>query len=388
MRSSLQHSAPACGRLRKSKLVLVSLLAAACIGTLASCRQSETAERPKAKKLVTSASSATELSAAQKQFLTIEPVGEAEGVDTLNVPGRETFRPQAQYAVGTIVRGRVSALLVRNGQTVAAGTPLFLIDSSEASASRAALDQARVRLANAENVYRRNVTMAEKGVGLEVERLEAETKLNEARSEYERARQGVELLGDGKGLRVSVRAPASGVVMNIRVSIGSVVAPGGEALLDLGNPRELQVVAHVAESDLRRISLGADAEVQLPALGARLNAKVEALNPRVDPETRRAQVYLTPAGAPQTMRDGMLAQVSLRATSDQALLLPVGAVLIKDGKRRIVYIELPDGKYQAREVETGRIRDGRVAILKGLSMGERVVVRGALLLDSQAELLL
>jgi len=84
----------------------------------------------------------------------------------------------------------------------------------------------------------------------------------------------------------------------------------------------------------------------------------------------------------------MLAQVILRVAADGGLSVPVAAVLIKDGKRRVVYVERPDGTFEAREVQTGRNREGRVAILQGLTAGERIVVRGALLLDSQAEQLL
>ena len=84
----------------------------------------------------------------------------------------------------------------------------------------------------------------------------------------------------------------------------------------------------------------------------------------------------------------MLAQVALDAGRDAAIIVPVSAVLIKDGKRRVVYVEDGGGNFAVRDVVLGRNRDGRVAVLKGLNPGERVVVRGALLLDTQAELLL
>jgi len=84
----------------------------------------------------------------------------------------------------------------------------------------------------------------------------------------------------------------------------------------------------------------------------------------------------------------MLAQVRLQVVGEEGLSIPVAAVLIKDGKRRVVYVEKADGKFEAREVQTGRNRDGRVVILQGLAPGEKIVVRGALLLDTQAEQLL
>jgi cobalt-zinc-cadmium efflux system membrane fusion protein len=336
-----------------------------------------------------------QLPEAQKQFLAIEAAGAAQAGDVLTLPGRVTFRPQAQFAVGAAVAGRVSAVLVRAGEVVKAGAPLLTIDSADAAAARSALDQASTRLAAAENAYRRQVEMVEKGVGLELERHEAEARLKEARTEHERARSAVGLLGPGQGNRFTVRAPGEGVVMTIRAAVGAAVAPGGEALVELGDPSRLQVVAQVPESDLRRIAVGQEAEVLLPALSLRVAARVESVSPRVDPESRRMQLFLgltrqpgQPENAAAGLRAGMLAQVSVRAATESDVTVPVSAVLIKDGKRRVVYVERADGAFEAREVQTGRNRDGRVVILQGLKAGERIVVRGALLLDTQAEQLL
>lgn len=326
--------------------------------------------------------------APQKQFLTIESVSASPASNVLALPGRVTFAPKAQSAVGAPVAGRVSAVLVRTGERVKAGDPLLRIESADAAAARAALEQASTRLAGAETVYQRNVTMLEKGVGLETERQESEVRLKEARTEHRRAQQTVGLLGPGSGGQVIVRAPSNGVVTQIKVAVGATVGAGGEALLELGDPSLLQIVAQVAESEASRVAPGQDAEVELPALSTRFPARVETISPRVDAESRRMQVYLAPAKRVDGLQAGMLAQVALSAGSDSAIIVPVSAVLIKDGKRRVVYIEEADGKYAARDVVLGRNRDGLVAVLKGLSPGDRVVVRGALLLDTQAELLL
>jgi len=334
------------------------------------------------------AAKAVEVRPVQKQFLAIEPVGAAPDGDVLALPGRVTFRPQAHAAIGATAAGRVAALMVRPGETVRAGAPLFAIDSADAAGTRAALDQASTRLATAESVYRRNVEMTERGVGLQVERQEAAARLEEARAEHERARAAVNLIGAGQGSRVTVRAPADGVVMAIRAAVGATVAPGGEALVELGDPSRLQVVAEVLADDLRRVAVGHAAEVDLPALSTRAAARVESASPRVDADSRRAEVYLAFVKPVDGLRAGMLAQVALRVGALAGVAVPVAAVLIKDGKRRVVYVERSDGTFEAREVQTGANRDGRVTILRGLEPGERIVVRGALLLDTQAEQLL
>jgi cobalt-zinc-cadmium efflux system membrane fusion protein len=329
-----------------------------------------------------------EVPAAQRQFLAIEAAGASRDGDVLALPGRVAFRAQAQSAVGAPVPGRVAAVLVRPGERVKAGAALLAIDSADAAAGRSALDQAATRLSSAENMFKRQAEMVDKGVGLEIDRQEAEARLKEARAEYARASHAAGLIGAGQGNRFTVRAPADGVVMAIRVAAGASVAPGGDALLELGDPNRLQVVAQVPEGEMRRVAVGQEAEVELPALALRVTARVESFSPRIDPDSRRAQLYLTLAKGAEGLRAGMLAQVTLRVTGEEGLSVPVSAVLIKDGRRRVVYVERPDGAFEARDVQTGRNRDGRVMILQGLQAGERIVVRGGLLLDTQAEQLL
>lgn len=360
-----------------------------CVFHLSGCGERAATEAP-AKTVSKSggAAKSVQTTAAQKQFLVIESIGTSQSSDVLSLPGRATFRPQAQSAVGATVAGRVVSLHVRAGEMIKAGAPVITIESADASTTRATLDLAATRLAAAENFYKRNVDMIEKGVGLEFERHESESRLKEARTEHERARQAAALIGKGQSGRVTVTAPTYGVVLSIRVAVGATVTPGGEALLELGDPSQLQIVAHVAESDLRRIAIGQNAEVELPGLNIRVPAKVENISPRVDPESRRMPVYLTLEKRIDGLQAGMLAQIALNTGSDSAISLPVSAVLIKDGKRRVVYVEKSNGTFESRDVETGRNRDGQIVILKGLTAGEKVVVRGALLLDTQAELLL
>lgn len=334
------------------------------------------------------ANKALQLQTEQKKFLTIETIGAADDAEILALPGRISFRPQAQSAAGAPVTGRIAAQLVRAGETVKAGTPLLVIESAEAAAMRATLDQAQTRLTAAEQTYRRHVEMIDKGVGLEMERQEAEARLKDAKAEQERARQSVLLIGSGNGSRVTLHAPANGVVIAIRASVGASVAPGGEALVEIGNPQLLQLVADVTESDLRRIAVGQEAEFEIPALNAKGRAKISGINPQLDVESRRVQIYLTPEKSVAGMQAGMLAQLALRVSKEAVLTVPVTAVLIRNGSRRLVYVEKEDGTYEARDVQIGSNRDGRVTILKGINPGDRVVTKGALLLDTQAELLL
>lgn len=334
---------------------------------------------------------AVSLSEASFKFIEVASVAiNGEGLGGV-LPGRVAFRPQGLAAVGSPVSARVLNIHVRPGETVKAGAVLLTLQGVDAAAMRAAYDQASAKASAAEEMLRRQNEMLAKGVGLEVERFESEMRAREARAELERARRGVELIGSGKGDQFYLKAPADGVVLTVRPSVGTVVAPEAEALITIGDPKKLWIVAEVAETEVGAISKGLVAEVRVPAADLRFDAVIDGLGQLVDGEQRRLPIYLTPKTVPENrvLTPGMLAEVRIRSSNEGSIVsLPATAVLIKDGSRRIVYVQREDGRFEPREVRTGVSREGRVIILEGLKPGEKVVMRGALLLDGEAEQLL
>jgi Cu(I)/Ag(I) efflux system membrane fusion protein len=81
----------------------------------------------------------------------------------------------------------------------------------------------------------------------------------------------------------------------------------------------------------------------------------------------------------------MFATVHLGDTPRAALLVPSEAV-IRTGKRTLVMLAQPKGRYRPAEVRTGAEANGQTEILAGLNDGEKVVASGQFLLDSEASL--
>jgi cobalt-zinc-cadmium efflux system membrane fusion protein len=330
---------------------------------------------------------ATTLTPEQIGFLRIEEVGGGGDAPSAAVPGRVAYRPQALSSVGAPFSGRITSVSVRPGERVKAGAPLVVLQSADASAARSHLEQATARASAAEDQLRRQVEMMARGVGLEVERVEAEARAREARAELERTRRAVALAGGGQGSEVILRAPAAGVVVSVRASAGAIAEPGGDPLVELADPARVWVVAEVPEPEVARIASSQRVQVRVPAIDAVLDGAVDGIGSAVDAASRRLPVYIALKAPPPGLTPGMLTEVRFAGSRD-GLSVPVSAVLIKDGHRRVVYLQRTDGKFEVREVRTGRSSGGRVAILEGLTAGERIVVKGALLLDGEAELLL
>jgi cobalt-zinc-cadmium efflux system membrane fusion protein len=326
---------------------------------------------------------------SSRKFLDIQAVGASEGAFERTYFGRTAFRPKALSAVTPLFAGRVTSVAVEPGQAVKAGATLFVVDSPDVLSLRTGLAQARLKLQLAEEVLARQTEMVQRGVGVEVERFEAEMKVREARSEVERAERNAALAGSGEGTKVHVRSPVSGIVVTVKATAGATVQAGGEALVEIGDPNGLWVVGDVPEGEADLVAKATRAEVAIDALNLTLPGRVAGIAPRSEAETRRTPFYVELEGRPDSLRAGLLARVTVSGASGKAeLTLPVTAVLLKQGGRRIVYVEDPSGRFLARDVEVGDERGGRVRVLKGLQPGERVVMRGALLVDREAEQLL
>ncbi len=326
---------------------------------------------------------------APNPYIEVAPAGTAAGGWGTAFPAHLVFRPRGVTAVASTVDARVLTVDCRLGATVKAGDPLFTLQSAEASKTRAELATAEAKAAAAEDVLRRQTELVARGVGLEVERFAAETEARAARAELARARAAAEQLGAGETDRFVLRAPAPGVVMSLRATVGAVVSPGDEPLAEIGDPASVWVQADLPESELRDIHVGGPARVHVGAADATFEAVVDGVGGRVDGEQRRAAVYLRPLVGGPRLVPGMLADVRFGgAADDGAISVPVEAVLIKNGTDRIVYVRDGEGHYNARPVRTGVSRDGRVVILEGVTAGENVVVHGALLLDGESEQLL
>ena len=140
--------------------------------TLAGCEKSD----PQAATGATAkpATKDLKLPEVSRKFLVVEPVGATQNDFGRSYFGRTAFRPKALSAVTAPFAGRIAAVGVEPGQKVRAGATLFTIESADVLGLRTTLSQARLKLRLAEEQLARQTEMMKRGVGLEMERFEAE----------------------------------------------------------------------------------------------------------------------------------------------------------------------------------------------------------------------
>jgi membrane fusion protein, heavy metal efflux system len=323
---------------------------------------------------------------ASWQFIQVERLAAQENAAVLRAPARIAFRDGAVSKLGAPLAGRVERVHVRTGDRVKSGDPLVTLDCPEAASSRAALSAARaVQRAARAGVERQN-RMLEQGVGTERERLDAERNLAEAEAELARAEAAVRFVGNSKGTTVVIRSPITGTVVSRHATVGAAVESGGEPLVEVGDPSELWVVADVFERDLHLIRDGMRAQIELPSMREPLVGRVASVGAVIDGSARTAPVRISLEQNDELLRPGTFVRARIEST-EHALALPAAAVLIKD-QQTVVYVQTDPGTFVRRPVIVGHRVEGKVLVRSGVSVGDLVVVRGALLLDGAADQLL
>ncbi len=184
---------------------------------------------------------------------------------------------------------------------------------------------------------------------------------------------------------VPVHAEAGGVVADLSVRAGSYVKPGA-VLIRIQDYSTVWVNVDIAEKDLPMIGLADEAQIMVPAAGdALISGTVNYVYPTVDSRTRTGKVRIVADNRAGLLRPGAFADVTFTIDDRPRLSVPSEAVL-RDSRGGHVIMALGDGRFAPRTVQTGVTAVGRTEVLGGLADGERVVVSGQFLLDSEASL--
>lgn len=186
--------------------------------------------------------------------------------------------------------------------------------------------------------------------------------------------------------RITVIAPVSGVVAELNVREGMTVMPG-TPMLQINGLETIWVYADVPENQSSEVQIGSAVEARTPSLpGQTFKGKVSAILPEVNPNTRtiRARIELKNPGT--TLIPGMFATVNFTPNARKNVLAVPSEAIIETGKRSIVMVAEGEGKFVPVEVQTGIESNGKIEIKKGLQAGQKVVVSGQFLIDSESSL--
>lgn len=186
--------------------------------------------------------------------------------------------------------------------------------------------------------------------------------------------------------RTTLRAPIGGVVAELMVREGATVMPG-MALIKLQGTGSVWVEGEVPETQAASLRPGAEAAATSPAVpGRTFRGRVQALLPDVDPATRTRKARLEIANAGGVLVPGITVQLRFAPPAAEPTLLVPSDAVIHTGRRSVVMLAEDEGRFRPVEVTTGLESGGQTQIVSGLRVGQRVVLSGQFLIDSEASL--
>lgn len=260
--------------------------------------------------------------------------------------------------IATLQRKRIIDICTCEGEAVKKGQVLARLDDGE---ERARLRELEARLARVRADAERIAKLVGRGVT-------SQTSLDEKRTqvrEYEaRVAAQMDRIAD-----LELKAPMDGVVLRRDGEIGEIAGIGtNEALLWVGQPKPLRIVADVNEDDVAKVKPGQVVLLRHEGhTGGPLQGQVDRLTPKGDPETKTFRVYLRlPDDTPLLIGMSVEANIVVRDVKD-AVLVPAEA--IGNGTVQVVQ----DGELVARRVTIGIRGSRRVEIRDGVTAGEVVV---------------
>ena len=186
--------------------------------------------------------------------------------------------------------------------------------------------------------------------------------------------------------RFTLTAPISGVVAELGVREGMTVVPGAP-LFKLVDLSTVWVNAEVPEAQAAWLRPGAAVEARVAAYPERkFDGRVGAILPEVNAATRTLRTRIELDNPDSVLKPGMFATLVFKGgRARESVLVPSEAV-IRTGARDVVILALPEGKFRAAPVEVGTEAGGQSEIRKGVQAGEKVVLSGQFLIDSEASL--
>ena len=186
--------------------------------------------------------------------------------------------------------------------------------------------------------------------------------------------------------RLTITAPIGGVVGELVAREGMTVMAGAP-LFRLNGLSTVWVNAEIPEGLAAQVRPGNAVEARAAALpGTVFKGKVSAILPEVNPATRTIKARIELANPAGQLVPGMFANVNFAAAAGRDVLLVPSEAVIRTGKRSVVIVAQADGKFAPVDVEVGLDDNGQTEIRKGLQAGQKIVVSGQFLVDSEASL--
>lgn len=304
------------------------------------------------------------------------PVVKVESVSARNVDQlgsyTATVEPQIINNISSNTPNRIKQILVDEGQLVAAGQRVAVLDDVNTFSYETQVNNAKANLKNVEVNYNRAVELFKIGGGtkqqvdaMEIQLINAKNALAQAERALRNARENTVLT-----------TPISGVVTARNYDPGDMT--GNLPIVTVARVQPVKIVINVTESELPKIRKGMPAAITFDTYGdEKFHGTVTTVMPTVDAQSRTFGVEITLPNADRRVLPGMFGRVTLNLGTENHVVVPDKAVVKQQGSgNQYIYVLNADNTVSFNQVQLGQRLGDEYELISGVEPGSQVVING------------
>lgn len=324
-----------------------------------------------------------------RKRLAVAPVDEATSAHSVTLPAVVEADPASTVNILPPATGRVLALKVRLGDTVRRGQELATLSSSDFAQAVADVQKARDALDLAQRALTRARGVNEAGSNAAKDVEAATSAVVQQTAELRRSEIRLRSLNEGSASTaagagpalLSVTSPISGSVTTLSTAPGAVVNDASASLMTISNLEHVWLTANVPEALVGTVANGLDVSVVLAAFPRQVfSGKIAFVATVLDADTRRAKARIAFANPQGLFKPNMYATARIAVPQMPQPQVPTSALMMINDSTS-VFVEVDPWTFVRRNIELGSEDGNQVRVRSGLESGERVVVRGGVLLN-------
>ena len=318
--------------------------------------------------------------------LVIQPVEQRAAPHNVTFPATVEADPAHTINVLPALTGKVVALKVGLGDHVSRGQLLAVIDSGDLAQAYADADKARDALDLAKKNLDRARGVQQAGGNAVKDLQAAQSGYNQAQAEFDRAQTRLAAVGGTAGSRTAARtmqvsAPVSGYVTTLSIAPGAYVNDATAVMMTIADLDTVWITANVPESEVGLVTKGQAVDAVLSAYPDQtFHGSVSFVSPILQADTRRDLVRVVIANADGRLKPNMFANASFSIPQAMQVFVPESALLMNNDDIT-VFVEVSPWTFERRKVELSYDESAGARVVKGLQAGDRVIVKGGVLLN-------
>ncbi|MCX6183053.1 MAG: efflux RND transporter periplasmic adaptor subunit [Bacteroidetes bacterium] len=282
-----------------------------------------------------------------------------------------TFLPFRELSFVSETQGRVVSLMVENGDVVAQGQVIAQLDDEQVKYD---LTLAEAVYQKAEDDLNRFKTMSQQGAVTKQQLADINLNYNNAKNKLNTLQR--------MARKSSVVAPIAGTINNLKLEVGSYLAPGS-LVAEIVDVSRIKMMVKLSDAEILKIKRGGQAEVKADLFSdIKFKASVSALSVKADAAKKYDVELLIENSEKNPVKAGMTGVASFKSGEEkQAIMIPKNCLLGGVQNPSVYIINAKDTVAHVMPVVIGLSVEDRVEVIRGINVGDIVVVSGQLNLN-------